>query len=110
MYRAAISPATADKNDFNVLSSTELNFRPGVTTDRIVIEAIDDSINEDDEVLIVTLSTANTNVEIDKSKEITTITIIDNDGKCMLCISICSVQLKTREKFISVSLNLELST
>ena len=47
-----------------------------------MIETVDDSIDEDNEAFVVTLSTTNPNVQIDKSKGVTTVTITDNDGEC----------------------------
>ena len=49
--------------------------------DKIVIETVDDSIKEENEVFVATLSTTNRNVQIDKGA-VMTITIIDNDGEC----------------------------
>ncbi|CAB4005231.1 MAM and LDL-receptor class A domain-containing 1-like, partial [Paramuricea clavata] len=77
---ATVSPASASDADFNVLSSTELSFRPGVTKDTIAIATEDDSITEDEEVFVVTLSTTNPSVQIDKAKGVTTVTIKDNDA------------------------------
>ena len=46
-----------------------------------MIETIDDSIKEENEVFVATLSTTNRNVQIEKG--VTTITITDNDGECI---------------------------
>ena len=54
-----------------------------MTTERIVIKTVDDSIIEDDEIFVVTLSTTNLDVQIDTFKGTTTVTIIDNDSKCV---------------------------
>ncbi|CAB4039472.1 Hypothetical predicted protein, partial [Paramuricea clavata] len=77
---ATVSPESASDADFNVLSSTELSFRPGVTKDTIAIATKDDLITEVDEVFVVTLSTTDPRVQIDKAKGVTTVTINDNDG------------------------------
>jgi hypothetical protein len=82
LFRATVSLATASDADFNVLSSTELNFNPGNTDETIAIVTKDDSVIEADEVFVVTLSTTSPSVKIDKVKGVTTITINDNDGKC----------------------------
>ncbi len=102
VFRAKVSYGAANEADFKVLSSTELNFRPGVTTDKIIIETIDDSIIEGDEKFFVTLSTADHTVLIDNTKEVTSVTITDNDhGKCMYltrqyCATVISVsQIRT---------------
>ena len=76
--KVAVSPATANETDYTVLSSSEVHFHPGFAMDKIVIETVDDSIKEENEVFVVTLSTINRNVHIDKG-EVMTITIIDND-------------------------------
>ena len=81
LFRATISLATASNADFNILSSTELNFSPGYTDETIAIATYDDSVIEADEVFVVILSTTSPSVQIDKAKGITTITINDNDGK-----------------------------
>ncbi|CAB4021986.1 Hypothetical predicted protein, partial [Paramuricea clavata] len=77
---ATVSLATASDADFDVLSSTELNFSPGNTDETITIATKDDSVIEADEVFVVTLSTTSPSVQIDKVKGVTTITINDNDG------------------------------
>ena len=85
-----MSPKTATKADFRAVSSTELNFDPGRTTDTIVVETTDDAIVEDDELFVVTLTTTNPVVRINKTRAVTTVTITDNDGKC-----ICSMKYNT---------------
>ena len=57
-----------------------MNFHPGVATDKIIIATTDDAIVEDDEVFVVTLTTTNPVVQINQTKEVTTVTITDNDG------------------------------
>ena len=81
-FRATVTLTNASDADFIALSSTDLNFGPGNTDETIAIAINDDSIDEDDEIFVVTLSTTSQNVQIDKLKGVTTITIQDNDGKC----------------------------
>ena len=76
--KVTASPATANETDYTVLSSSEVHFHPGFAMDKIVIETVDDSIKEENEVFVVTLSTTDPNVQIDKGL-VMTITIIDND-------------------------------
>ena len=69
------------ENMFDPLSFESLSFtKRSVTTERIVIKIVDDSTIDDDEIFVVTLSTTNLNVQIDKSKGATSVTIIVNDG------------------------------
>ena len=82
-FRATVSVTNASDADFSVLSSTDLNFGPGNTEETIAIATNDDSIAEDNEIFMVTLSTTNPNVQIDKFKGVTTVTIRDKDGKCI---------------------------
>ena len=63
-------------------SSKDLSFLPHVKKDKIFIKIVDDSIIEGDEDIFVTILTTDPNVKIDKQKQVTTVTIIDNDGKC----------------------------
>ena len=79
-FRATVSLANASDEDFSLLSSTDLYFGAGNTEETIAIATYDDSIAEDDEIFMVTLSTTSPNVQIDKFKGVTTVTIQDNNG------------------------------
>lgn len=77
-----ISLESASNKDVNVTSSIDLNFSSFNTEESIAISTVEDSLIESDEVFRVNLSTSSTNVEINGG--ITTVTILDNDGKCVL--------------------------
>ena len=67
-----------------MLSPTELHFRPGITKRTIEIETKNDSINEGDEVLFVSVLSNNASVQIDQEKGVTVVIIEDNSGECTL--------------------------
>ena len=73
---------SASNKDVNVTSSIDLNFSSFNTEESIAISTVEDSLIESDEVFRVNLSTSSSNVEINGG--ITTVTILDNDGKCVL--------------------------
>ena len=77
-----ITPGNANYTNFNVLSPTELNFSPGITKRSIEIETKNDSINEDDEVLFVSMVSSNASVRIDKTSGVTVVIIRGNGDKC----------------------------
>ena len=77
-----ISLESASSKDVNVTSSIDLNFSSFNTEESIAISTVEDSLIESDEVFRVNLSTTSSNVEINGG--ITTVTILDNDGKCVL--------------------------
>lgn len=77
-----ISLESASNKDVNVTSSIDLNFSSFNTEESIAISTVEDSLIESDEVFRVNLSTSSSNVEINGG--ITTVTILDNDGKCVL--------------------------
>ena len=97
MLRATVKLVSASNDDFNIISSTNLNFSPGNTEQTIAITTTGDSFIEGNEVFQVILSTSNPDVQIGDG--ITTITILDDDGKCIwqhgcaikLRINICIV-------------------
>ena len=72
-----VTPGSASHNDFNVLPSTELNFSPGVEEVGIVIAIKNDSINENDEVFVLTIASSNASVHVDKDKGVTIVTVLD---------------------------------
>jgi hypothetical protein len=80
VYRVKISLVSACDADFDSLPPPDLLFSPGKTDEKISIAIKDDSIIEADEVFVVTLSTTNPNVKIDRVRGTTTVTITDNDG------------------------------
>lgn len=77
-----ISLESASNKDVNVTSSIDLNFSSFNTEESIAISTVEDLLIESDEVFRVNLSTSSSNVEINGG--ITTVTILDNDGKCVL--------------------------
>ena len=79
--RVIITPGSASHNDFNVLSSTKLNFSPGVREGNVVIAIKNDSINENDEVFVVTIASSNASVHVDKDKGVTIVTVLDDTSK-----------------------------
>ena len=68
-----------------MLSTADLTFSPGDTTETIFITTVQDTLIESDEVFLVTLSTTSSNVQIDDGT--TTVTIVDDDSK-YTCIDI----------------------
>ncbi len=65
-----------------MISSTDLTFSPGDTSETIVINTVQDAFIESDEMFHVILSTTNPNVRIDDG--VTTVTIVDDDSKCLV--------------------------
>ena len=62
-----------------MLSTADLTFSPGDTTETIFITTVHDPLIESDEVFLITLSTGSSNVQIDDGT--TTVTIVDDDSK-----------------------------
>ena len=78
-YRATVSLQSASNGDFTVLSSTDLTFSPDDTVENIVINTVEDTFIESDEVFLVTVSTSSSNVQI--YDNVTIVTIVDDDCK-----------------------------
>ena len=62
-----------------MLSSTDLTFSPDDTVENIVINTVEDTFIESDEVFLVTVSTSSSNVQI--YDNVTIVTIVDDDCK-----------------------------
>ena len=58
---------------------TDITFESGTVSETVIIPILDDVVQEDKEMLIVTVSTSQPNVRIGKATA--TITILDNDGE-----------------------------
>ncbi|XP_028399458.1 uncharacterized protein LOC114522881 [Dendronephthya gigantea] len=100
---ATVVLVSASNDDFDVISSTNLNFSPGDAQETIAITTDGDVFIEGNEVFQVILSTSSPNVQVDDG--VTTITILDDDD-AEISLAQNSYQGSEDSSVVEVSINL----